>query len=195
VRTPWPGRTLRREEGLRRREVMHGIDLDVADGEMIVIVGASGCGKSTLLRIVAGLETPSEARARSTAATSTTLEPAGPRHRDGVPELRALPAHERLRQHGLRPEDPRHAEGRDRDAREEAARDASSSGRCSSASRASSRAASASASRWAAPSCASPKLFLFDEPLSNLDAKLRVQMRAGDPPAAEAIKTTPVCHP
>ena len=35
--------------------VLHGIDLAVADGEMIVVVGASGCGKSTLLRIVAGL--------------------------------------------------------------------------------------------------------------------------------------------
>lgn len=40
-------------------QVLHGIDLEVADGEMIVVVGASGCGKSTLLRIVAGLETPS----------------------------------------------------------------------------------------------------------------------------------------
>ena len=39
-------------------------------------------------------------------------------------------------------------------------------------------AASASASPWAAPSCAHPEVFLFDEPLSNLDAKLRVQMRA-----------------
>ena len=38
-------------------EVIHGIDLDVADGEFIVIVGPSGCGKSTLLRMVAGLET------------------------------------------------------------------------------------------------------------------------------------------
>ncbi|MCA3416477.1 MAG: ATP-binding cassette domain-containing protein, partial [Roseomonas sp.] len=36
--------------------VLHGIDLAVQDGEMIVMVGASGCGKSTLLRIVAGLE-------------------------------------------------------------------------------------------------------------------------------------------
>src|ERR1700759_1882268 len=37
-------------------EVIHGIDLDVADGEFVVIVGPSGCGKSTLLRMVAGLE-------------------------------------------------------------------------------------------------------------------------------------------
>jgi sn-glycerol 3-phosphate transport system ATP-binding protein len=41
----------------------------------------------------------------------------------------------------------------------------------------SSPAASASAWPWAAPSCASPQVFLFDEPLSNLDAKLRAQMR------------------
>src|SRR3954468_23542076 len=39
--------------------VIHGIDLQVADGEFVVFVGPSGCGKSTLLRIVAGLETVS----------------------------------------------------------------------------------------------------------------------------------------
>src|SRR5213079_1748559 len=38
-------------------EVIHGVDIEVADGEFIVIVGPSGCGKSTLLRMVAGLET------------------------------------------------------------------------------------------------------------------------------------------
>src|SRR3954452_174478 len=37
--------------------VIHGIDVNVADGEFVVIVGPSGCGKSTLLRMVAGLET------------------------------------------------------------------------------------------------------------------------------------------
>src|SRR6267143_182187 len=37
-------------------EIIHGVDIEVADGEFIVIVGPSGCGKSTLLRMVAGLE-------------------------------------------------------------------------------------------------------------------------------------------
>src|SRR4029450_7930030 len=37
-------------------EVMRGIDLDIADGEFVVLVGPSGCGKSTLLRMIAGLE-------------------------------------------------------------------------------------------------------------------------------------------
>src|SRR5438034_11378362 len=38
-------------------QVIHGVDMEVTDGEFIVIVGPSGCGKSTLLRMVAGLET------------------------------------------------------------------------------------------------------------------------------------------
>ncbi|HVR92422.1 MAG TPA: ATP-binding cassette domain-containing protein, partial [Casimicrobiaceae bacterium] len=37
-------------------EVIHGVSIDIVDGEFIVIVGPSGCGKSTLLRMVAGLE-------------------------------------------------------------------------------------------------------------------------------------------
>ncbi|MGI9386193.1 MAG: ATP-binding cassette domain-containing protein, partial [Methyloligellaceae bacterium] len=40
-----------------KTEVIHGVDVDIADGEFIVIVGPSGCGKSTMLRMVAGLET------------------------------------------------------------------------------------------------------------------------------------------
>lgn len=55
--------------------VLHGIDLAVAEGEMIVIVGASGCGKSTLLRIVAGLETATEGRVIIGGADVTRLEP------------------------------------------------------------------------------------------------------------------------
>jgi multiple sugar transport system ATP-binding protein len=39
-------------------EVIHGLDLDVEDGELVVLVGPSGCGKSTLLRLMAGLDRP-----------------------------------------------------------------------------------------------------------------------------------------
>ena len=79
----------------------------------------------------------------------------GPRHRDGVPELCALSAHERVRQHGLRTQDARHRQGRHRGRRCSVQRAFSSWGRCSSASHASCPAGSASASRWAERSCAS----------------------------------------
>ena len=42
-----------------KKEILKNIELEIKDGEFIVLVGASGCGKSTLLRIIAGLETQS----------------------------------------------------------------------------------------------------------------------------------------
>ena len=41
-------------------QVIHGVSVDIADGEFVVLVGPSGCGKSTLLRMIAGLETISD---------------------------------------------------------------------------------------------------------------------------------------
>ena len=53
-------------EGLRKSlgqsEILRGISLDIADGELMVLVGPSGCGKSTLLRCIAGLEAPTAGR-------------------------------------------------------------------------------------------------------------------------------------
>ena len=58
---------------------MRGIDLDVADGELVVLVGPSGCGKSTLLRTIAGLETPDAGTLR---IGEREVTHAAPRERD-----------------------------------------------------------------------------------------------------------------
>src|SRR3954451_9045100 len=55
--------------------VLHGIDVDVADGEFVVMVGPSGCGKSTLLRMVAGLERISDGRISIAGKVVNGLEP------------------------------------------------------------------------------------------------------------------------
>src|SRR3954447_22341985 len=55
---------------------IHGVDLDIADGEMVVLVGPSGCGKSTLLRMIAGLETITDGTISIGGAGGTRREPA-----------------------------------------------------------------------------------------------------------------------
>ena len=56
-------------------EVIHGVSMDVKDGEFVVIVGPSGCGKSTLLRMVAGLEEITSGEIRIGARVVNNLEP------------------------------------------------------------------------------------------------------------------------
>ena len=75
-------------------EVVHGVDIGVEDGEFCVLVGPSGCGKSTLLRMIAGLEEISGAKRLDRRARGQRARAQGARHRHGVPELRALPAHD-----------------------------------------------------------------------------------------------------
>ena len=82
---------------------VNGLDLGIADGEFVVLVGPSGCGKTTALRMVAGLEEISGGVMRIGDRVVNHVPVARPGHRDGVPELRALPASVRLRQHRLRP--------------------------------------------------------------------------------------------
>ena len=56
-------------------EVIHGVSVEIAEGEFIVIVGPSGCGKSTLLRMVAGLETVSSGEVRIGGVRVNETEP------------------------------------------------------------------------------------------------------------------------
>jgi sn-glycerol 3-phosphate transport system ATP-binding protein len=157
--------------------VLHGIDLAIADGEMVVIVGASGCGKSTLLRIVAGLETPTSGQVMIDGLDVTPLEPAD-RDIAMVFQTYALYPHMSVfdnMAYGLKIRGLPKAEIRQR---VQEAADLLSIGQL--LERKPRQLSGGQRQRVAMGRAIvrHPKLFLFDEPLSNLDAKLRVQMRA-----------------
>ena len=157
---------------------VNDVSIDVADGEFMILVGPSGCGKSTLLRMIVGLED----------ITSGDMIIGGKRVNDQAPRDRnlamvfqnyALYPHLTVFENiafPLRLAQERTDE-RDRRAGRRRGRRRSSSTSTSSASRPTSPAASGSASRWGGRSSGEAEAFLFDEPLSNLDAKLRGQMR------------------
>jgi ABC-type sugar transport system ATPase subunit len=61
-----------RSPGAPPATILHGVDLDIADGEFVVFVGPSGCGKSTLLRAICGLDHIDSGDISSAARASTT---------------------------------------------------------------------------------------------------------------------------
>ena len=150
---------------------------EVADGELLVLVGPSGCGKSTLLRMIAGLESIS---AGTLTIGGRVVNDVAPKDRDiaMVFQSYALYPHMTVAENlafGLKLRGEPRAEHRER---ESARRPPCwNSARCSTAGPRHCPAASASAWRWAARWCGKPQVFLLDEPLSNLDAKLRMSMR------------------
>ena len=158
-------------------EVVHGVSMDVADGEFVVIVGPSGCGKSTLLRMVAGLEPITSGEIVIGGRVVNQLEP---KDRDiaMVFQNYALYPHMTVydnMSYGLRIKGFSKAEIDKRvqkaagilELKDFLARKP--------------RQLSGGQRQRVAMGRAivrEPAVFLFDEPLSNLDAKLRVQMRA-----------------
>jgi len=157
-------------------EVIHGIDLDVADGEFIVIVGPSGCGKSTLLRMVAGLETITGGEISIGDRVVNALEP---KDRDiaMVFQNYALYPHMSVygnMAYGLK---IRGMSKADIDTRVKRAAEILELGPL--LERKPRQLSGGQRQRVAMGRAIvrEPAVFLFDEPLSNLDAKLRVQMR------------------
>ena len=149
----------------------------IEKGEFVVFVGPSGCGKSTLLRMIAGLTeidggTPLPRRPRHHPAGVEQARP-----RDGVPELRALPAHERCRQHVVRAAPGQRRQGDDPARR--CARAAAILNLTQYLQRTPKELSGGQRQRVAIGRAIvrAPKVFLFDEPLSNLDAALRGQTR------------------
>ena len=169
-----------------------GVDLSIADREFVVLVGPSGCGKSTTLRMVAGLEEITSGTIRIGGARGEQGPAQGSGHRDGLSELRALSAHDRLQEHGVRAEAAEDAEGADSSARAGGGEDSGYRGICWIASPRRCRAGSGSGWRWVGRSSASRRRFLFDEPLSNLDAKLRVTTRAELKRLHQRLRTTTI---
>ena len=172
--------------------MIRGVDIDIADGEFAVLVGPSGCGKSTLLRMIAGLEEISGGEIAIGGARRERHAAEGARHRDGVPELRALSAHDGARQHGLQ-HAARQASQAEIDERVQKARRASSAS-TEFLDRYPRQLSGGQRQRVAmgARIVRDPQVFLFDEPLSNLDAKLRVAMRTEIKELHQRLKTTSV---
>ena len=126
-------------------KVLHDLDLDVAEGEFLVLLGASGSGKTTALRMIAGLETVTSGMHHDRRPRRHQRAAEEPRRGDGVPVLRALPAQDRRRKHRLSPEDQGPAAGR--------ARRGGARRRRAGAARRAARPLSAPAFRRPAPAC------------------------------------------
>ena len=131
------------------------LTLEVADREFLVLLGPSGCGKSTALRMIAGFEDPTEGTIRIGDVDRQRRRAEGPRRRDGVPELRAVPAHDGRAEHRVPAEEPQDPDRGTSTPRRRRGRRARARRSCSTASPRSCRAGNANASRSRARSSAS----------------------------------------
>jgi multiple sugar transport system ATP-binding protein len=156
--------------------VIHGVDLDIEDDEFVVFVGPSGCGKSTLLRLIAGLEDITSGEMRIDGEVVNDLPPAK-RGIAMVFQSYALYPHMSVYDNmafGLK------LAGQGKDGIERKVRNAARILQIEHLLERKPRELSGGQRQRVAIGRAivrEPKVFLFDEPLSNLDAALRVQMR------------------
>jgi len=163
-------------KGAKAVAVIHGISIDIADGEFIVMVGPSGCGKSTLLRMVAGLE---EITGGDIVIGDRVVNELEPKDRDiaMVFQNYALYPHMSVYEnmaYGLK------IRGFAKDDIESRVQKAAKILELGALLQRTPRQLSGGQRQRVAMGRAivrEPAVFLFDEPLSNLDAKLRVQMR------------------
>src|SRR4051795_12379298 len=170
-------------------DVLHGIDLEVKDGEFVVFVGPSGCGKSTLLRLISGLEDVSGGRIVIDGKDATDLGPAQ-RGLAMVFQSYALYPHMTVRNNIAFPLKMAKAAPDVIDAKVKYA--ASTLNLTDYLDRRPGQLSGGQRQRVAIGRAIvrEPYAFLFDEPLSNLDAALRVQMRVEIGELHNTLKTT-----
>jgi multiple sugar transport system ATP-binding protein len=171
--------------------VLRGIDADIGDGEFVALVGPSGCGKSTLLRLIAGLEAVSGGEIRLGA---DLLNEVAPKNRNiaMVFQNYALYPHMTVGQNlGFA---LRIAGARDGDIQRRVNEVAAILGLSTVLARYPKQLSGGQRQRVAMGRAIvrQPQAFLFDEPLSNLDAKLRVQMRTEIKALHQRLGTTTV---
>ncbi|QJR14787.1 ABC transporter ATP-binding protein [Usitatibacter palustris] len=171
--------------------VIRGVDIEIADGEFAVLVGPSGCGKSTLLRMIAGLEEIGEGEIVIGGKVVNNMQP---KERDiaMVFQNYALYPHMKVRDNmafsmllAKRPKE-------EIEARVQKAADILGLGEL--LDRYPRQLSGGQRQRVAMGRCIvrDPQVFLFDEPLSNLDAKLRVAMRTELKELHQRLKTTSI---
>ena len=172
-------------------QVIHGVNINIADGEFVVLVGPSGCGKSTLLRMIAGLESITGGKI---VIGDRVVNNVPPSERDiaMVFQSYALYPHMKVRDNmafslKLKKTDPKVIEERITSA-------ANILGLTPYLDRYPRQLSGGQRQRVAMGRAIvrNPQVFLFDEPLSNLDAKLRVQMRTEIKELHQRLKTTTI---
>ncbi|MEO9136431.1 MAG: sn-glycerol-3-phosphate ABC transporter ATP-binding protein UgpC [Casimicrobiaceae bacterium] len=174
-----------------RTQVIRGVDIGIADGEFCVLVGPSGCGKSTLLRMIAGLEEITEGEI---AIGGKVVNRVRPKERDiaMVFQNYALYPHMTVRNNmsfALKL-----AKFANADIEQRVAHAAGILGLAPYLDRFPRQLSGGQRQRVAMGRAIvrDPQVFLFDEPLSNLDAKLRVQMRTEIKELHQRLKTTSI---
>jgi multiple sugar transport system ATP-binding protein len=179
------------EKAFGSTKVIHGINIDIADGEFVVLVGPSGCGKSTLLRMIAGLE---EITGGSIWIGGRQVNDLPPKDRDVAMVFQNYALYPHMTVYDnmafslkLRKADQKIIDERVRKA-------ANILNLTEYLARYPRQLSGGQRQRVAMGRAIvrDPQVFLFDEPLSNLDAKLRVQMRTEIKALHQRLKTTTV---
>ena len=172
-------------------QVVHGVDVSISDGEFVVLVGPSGCGKSTLLRMIAGLEEISAGEIR---IGDRVVNNVPPKQRDIAMVFQNYALYPHMKVIDNMAFSMKLA-GRSREEiRQRVDKAAKILGLTDYLDRYPRQLSGGQRQRVAMGRAIvrDPQVFLFDEPLSNLDAKLRVQMRTEIKELHQRLKTTSI---